>query len=202
MSNPLLSGTAVKKTALAIVPILVLAITLIVGAKAAQFDYSQFQGLPYDPPIVTLVVPSQNAIYNVPNVPLNVTVQIRGWIYGNIEQVRLLNYSLDGQTSIALTLTVPSMYGFHVPYNVYGDNMLAGLTDGNHNLIIYGETFIGGMTCYFNETVSFKVDTSPTPTTVLFPITLVVSSIIVIAVIAIVGVGLAIYFKRHKSKVA
>lgn len=190
-----------KKTALAIVPILALAITLIVGVKAAQFDYSQFKGLPYDPPIVTLVSP-QNAIYNVPNVPLNVTVQIRGWIYTNMEQIRLLNYSLDGQTSITLTLTVPSMYGIHVPCNVYGNNMLTGLTDGNHNLIIYGETFIGGMTCYFNETVFFKIDTSPTPTTELFPITLVVSSIIVIAVVAIVGVGLVIQFRRHKSKVA
>jgi len=129
---------------------------------------------------------------------LNATVQIRGWIYGNIEQLRLLNYSLDGHDPTSLALTVPSMYGIHVPYNVYGNNMLTGLTDGNYNLMIYGETFIGGMTCYFNETVSFKIDTSPTPTTEPFPLTLVIASAIVVTVAAISSL---VYFKKCKHKV-
>jgi len=187
-----------KKTALATVPALVFALALIMGAKAAQFEYSDFEGLPYAPPIVTLVSPSPNATYTVPDVPINVTIQIRGFIYANMERIRWLNYSLDGQNANPLTLTVPSVYEIHeLPYPVNGNNMLKGLSTGNHNLIIYGETFIGGMTCYFNETVSFRVDTSNTPEEAPFPASLVfVTSVgTVIAVI-----GLFVYFKKRRPK--
>jgi hypothetical protein len=169
----------VKKTTLAVT--LVFALTLISGAKAVQFDYTQFEGLPYDPPIVTLASPSQNTTYSMPDVPLNVTVQIRGWLYGNIEQIRWLNYSLDDISKL--------------PYPVYGNDMLIGLSDGSHNLTIFGETFIGGLNGYFNETVSFTVDTSNTSTVAPFPASLLfVASVgIVIAII-----GLLVYFKKRK----
>jgi hypothetical protein len=184
-----------KKTALAIVLILVFTLALIMGAKAAQFEYSDFEGLSYDPPIVTLVSPSPNATYTVPDVPINVTVQIRGWIYCNIERIRCLNYSLDGQTAVPMKLIQPS--DLTSPYYVYGNDVLASLSDGTHNLTIYGETFIGGMTCYFNETVSFRVDTSNTPEKAPFPASLVfVTSVgTVIAVI-----GLLVYFKKRRPK--
>jgi hypothetical protein len=163
----------------------------------AQFDYSQFEGLPYDPPIVTVASPSPHAAYNVSDVPINVTVQIRGWIYGNIEQIRLLNYSLDGKSAIPLTLTVPSMDGIHVPYNVYGNIILTGLSDGNHDLTIYGETFIGVLTCYFNETVSFKIDTSSIPTTEPIPASLIfVASV----GIALAVTGLLVYLKKRPPR--
>jgi Bacterial Ig domain len=158
-----------------------------------QFDYSQFEGLPYDPPIVTVASPSPNATYIAPDVPINVAVQIRGWIYGNIEQIRLLNYSLDGHPPSPLTLTVPSMYGIHVPYDVYGNLLLTGLADGNHNLTVHGETFIGALTCYFNETVSFRVDTSFTPRTEPFPALLVFVASVGLTLVAL---GLVAYFKR------
>jgi hypothetical protein len=185
-----------KKTALPVVLILFFALTLTGRVKAAEFDYSQFEGLPYDPPIVTIVSPSPNATY-MPDVPINVTVQIRGWIYGNIEQIRLLNCNLDGKSAIPLTLTVPSMDGIHVPYNVYGNIILTGLSDGNHNLTVHGETFIGVLTCYFNETVSFKIDTSFIPTTEPFPATLVFIASVGIAIICI---GLFVYLKKRKMK--
>jgi len=162
----------------------------------AQFDYSQFEGLPYDPPIVTVAFPSQDATYIVPDVPINVTVQIRGWIYGNIERIRWLNYSLDGQTAMPITLIQPP--DLTSPYYVYGNDVLAGLSNGNHTLTVRGETFIGGLTCYFNETVSFKVDTSFAPTTGTFPATLVFGVSVGIAVVAI---GLSVYFKKfHRDK--
>ena len=180
-----------KKAALAAVPILVFAITIIMGAKAAQFEYSDFEGLPYDPPIVTLVTP-QNGTYSTPYVPLNVTVQIRGWIYCNIERIRWLNYSLDGQTAMPMTLIQPS--DLTSPYYVYGNDVLASLSDGTHNLTIYGETFIGGMTCYFNETVSFRVDTSNTTTEAPFPASLVFVTSVGTAIAVI---GLLVYLKKR-----
>ena len=191
--SDLVREIAVKKTTLAVT--LVFVLTLISGAKAAQFDYSQFEGWSYDPPIVTLASP-QNTTYNVPDVPLNVTVQIRGWILKNIELIRLLNYSLDGQTAIPLTLIVPSMYDIsELPYPVYGNDILTGLSDGSHNLTIFGETSIGGSNAYFNETVSFTVDTSNTPEPPEpFPTSLIIASVITVAV----SVGLLVYFKKRK----
>jgi len=186
-----------KKTAIALV--LAFVLTLVSGAKAVQYDYRDFEGLPYAPPIVTLVSPSLNETYSVPDVPINFTVQIRGWIYGNLERIRGLNYSLDGQTVIPLTLTLPSTIDIHeLPYPVYGNCVLTGLSDGTHNLTVYGETFIGGMTCYFNETVSFRVDTSFTPKVEPFPATLVFVSSVGIALAVI---SLFVYFKKfHRKK--
>jgi len=183
-----------KKTALAVV--FAFTLTLVSGAKAAQYDYRDFEGLPYDPPIFTLVSPSPNATINAPDVPVNVTVQIRGWIYCNIERIRCLNYSLDGQTRLPMALIVPS--DLASPYSVYGNVVLAGVSDGTHDLTIWGETFIGGMTCYFNETVSFRVNTSktPQPETEPFPTTLIIGS--AIAVAAVAGLGLLIYLKKRK----
>ena len=183
-----------KRTALVLTFIFALMFSLLSGAKAVQYDYGEFEGLPYSPPIVDILSPFSNRTYNVPEIPLNVTVQIRGWILKNIERIRWLNYSLDGQTAISMTLIVPS--DLTSPYPEYGNDMLTGLSDGNHNLTIFGETFIGGLNCYFNETVSFTVDTSnmqepdPSPTTIVVAVT--------ITVVAVVAVGFLVYFKKRK----
>ena len=129
----------------------------------------------------------------MPDVPLNITVQIRGWILKNIERIRWLNYSLDGQTAIPMTLIVPS--DLTSPYPVYGNDMLTGLSDGSHNLTIFGETYIGGINAYFNDTVSFTVDTSKMQEPDPFLTTIVVTSVITVA---IVGISLLVYYKKRK----
>jgi hypothetical protein len=183
-----------KRTSLALTFIFALTFSLFSGANAVQFDYGQFEGLPYTLPIVTLSSPSSNGLYSVPDVPLNVTVQIRSIIYpGNIERIRWLNYSLDGQVPVPMTLIVPS--DLTPPYYVYGNDVLTSLSDENHNLAIFGETFIGGLNGYFNETVSFSVDTSNMQQPDPFLTTMVVASVITVAV---VGIGLLVYFKKRK----
>ena len=194
MLGSLESGTAaMKKTALTLTLILPLLFSMVSVVRSMQVDYTQFEGLPYDPPIVTLTSPFQNATYSVPDVPLNVTIQIRGFIYHNIERIRWLNYSLDGQAPVPMTLTVPS----HLtpPYYVHGNEVLACLSDGSHNLTIFGETFVSGLNGYFNETVSFTVDTSNTPTAVPFPASLLFVASVGIAIAA---TGLFVYFKKRK----
>jgi hypothetical protein len=183
-----------KRTALALA--FVFALTLISGAKGLQFDISQFEGFSYKPPIVSVVSPFQNATYSVQEVPLNVTVQIRGWIFKNIERIRRLDYSLDGQTAIPLTLNVPSMYDISLPYPVYGNSMLTNLSDGSHNLTIFGETFISGLNACFNYTVFFSVDTSYMPT--VAPVS---GSLLFAASVGfdIVAIGLLVYFKKRKE---
>lgn len=182
-----------KKTALTLTLILALLFSMAPIASAMQVDYTQFEGLPYDPPIVTMISPFRNATYSVSDVPLNVTVQIRSNIYHNQERIRWLNYSLDGQTAIPLTLTVPSTS--QLPYTAYGNEMLTGLSNGNHNLTIFGETYIGSLNGYFNETVSFTVDTANTPTATPFPASLLFVASVGITIAAIILFG---YFKKRK----
>jgi hypothetical protein len=190
-----LFGAVLKKRALTLILILPLLFSLVSVVGSMQVDYTQFEGLPYDPPIVTLASPFQNATYSVPDVPLNVTVQIRSIIYaGNIERLRWLNYSLDGHAPVPMTLMVPS--DLTPPYYVHGNEVLASLYNGSHNLTIFGETFVGGLNGYFNETVSFTVDTSNTPTATPFPASLLFVASVGIAIAA---TGLFVYFKKRKQ---
>ena len=130
----------------------------------------------------------------MPDVALNVTVQIRGWILKNVERIRWLNYSLDRQTAIPMTLIVPS--DLTLPYPVYGNGMLIGLSDGSHNLTIFGETYIGGINAYFNETVSFTVDKSKMQEPEPFPTTIVIASEITVAIAGIILLVCCIKRKR------
>jgi len=131
----------------------------------------------------------------VSDVPLNVTVQIRSVIYpGNNERLRWLNYSLDGQVPIAMTLVLPS--DLTPPYYVHGNGVLTSLSDGNHTLTVYGETFVGGLNGYFNETVSFTVDKSIIPEPDSLPTSVAIASVIIVAV---VGIGLLVYHKKHRE---
>jgi hypothetical protein len=187
-----------KKTALALTSIFALMFSMFAGANGVQFDYTQFEGLPYTLPIVIISSPSQNGVYSVSDVPLNVTVQIRSVIYpGNNERLRWLNYSLDGQVSIPLLLEVPS--DLTPPYYVHGNGVLTNLAEGNHALIVYGETYVGGLNGYFNETVSFTVDKS----NILAPDSLLASAAIASAVtVGVVCMGLLLYFKKRRKGAA
>ena len=182
-----------KKAALVLTLMATFLFTMVSGAKAVQFDYEQFEGLPYDHPIVTILAPSSNATYSVSDVPLNVTVQIFGFIYHNWERIKWLNYSLDGQPAIPITFIVPS--DLYPGYHVYGNDVLTGLSDGTHNLTIYGETAVGGLTGNFNATVFFRVDTSTTPNTEPFLTTLGIGAVVATVIIV---TGLFVYFKKCK----
>jgi len=183
-----------KKPVLALTFIFAVVFSLFSGANAVQFDYSQFEGEPYTLPIVIVSSPSPSVVYNVPDVPLNVTVQIRSVLYpGNNERLRWLNYSLDGQVPIPMTLVGPS--DLTPPYYYHGNGVLTSLSDGNHTLTVFGETFVGGLNGYFNETVSFIVDKSIIPETNSLPTSIAIASVVTAAV---VGIGLLVYFKKRK----
>ena len=161
--------------------------------RLVQVACAQFEGLPYDPPIISVLSPSTNEMYSEQSVLLNVRVEIRGNIYHNVETLRWLNYSLDGQTHISMAYFVPS--DLTPPYYVTANDVLHDLSDGTHNLTIHVETAISGLTGNFNTTISFEVNTSNTIVEP-FPTTLVAAASV--ATVAIIGVGLMMYLKKRK----
>jgi hypothetical protein len=84
--------------------------------------------------------------------------------------VNWTGYSLEGGETVA----------------VVGNVTLEGLANGVHNVTVYARDAFGNVGA--SETVSFTVD-------VPFPVTMVVAPI---ASVAVVGVGLILYFKRRK----
>jgi N-acetylneuraminic acid mutarotase len=84
-----------------------------------------------------------------------------------------MGYSLDGQENVIIT----------------GTTSIAGLTSGLHNISVYAkDSFENTGT---SETTTFTIAKEPEP----FPTTIVIAPIVSVAV---VGVGLLVYFKKRK----
>lgn len=119
------------------------------------------------PPILKILEIGTNT--SSQQVPLNFTIN---------EPASWMAYSLDQQTNITIS----------------GNTTLAGLSEGSHNLIVYANDTAGNMvssqTIYF--TVSIETQLQPEP----FPTTLIIGSVVTVAVI---GIGLMVYFKKRKS---
>ena len=86
--------------------------------------------------------------------------------------VNWLGYSLDGQDNVTVT----------------GNTTLAGLANGLHNITVYAKDEFENMGA--SETISFSVE-------VPFPTTLVATAASA-ATVAVVGVGLLVYFRKRK----
>ena len=117
---------------------------------------------------------STSSIYNSTDIPLNFTVNRQ------IVGLSWMGYSLDNQVNVT----------------VGGNTTLTGLIYGFHNLAVYVNDTFGNMVKA--ETVAFSIAREPEPQPESFPMIPVAASI---ATVAIVGVGLLVYFKKHKGKV-
>jgi len=94
--------------------------------------------------------------------------------YSINDQVIKALYSLDGQESV----------------NLSGNTTLTDLSEGSHNITVYAYDRVGNEV---SESVYFTVSV-PKP----FPTTLLLGSAIAVAVAAVVGLGLLVYFKKRK----
>jgi len=92
--------------------------------------------------------------------------------FGVDEPFEKASYVLDGQHNVTIT----------------GNTTLTGLPDGDHNVTIYAIDEAGNTGV--SETIYFNVDV-PEP----FPTILVIASL---STLAIVGIGLLVYFKKRK----
>jgi hypothetical protein len=164
--------------------ILVALLFAVLAASAGLTTYAQFEGLPYKAPIITVQSPQPNGAVAAATVPLNVSVQLFGTLYHNIEHVKSLNYSLDGQPSAPLALVVPSK--LQPGYVVEGNACLVDLAEGEHHLTVYGETAIGELSGCFNQTVTFTVNTkAPCPVSYPFLPVLLASLAALVACVAV-----------------
>ena len=80
-----------------------------------------------------------------------------------------ITYSLDGEETVTIN----------------GKTTLTGLANGDHNITVYAKDEAGNVG---SETTYFSVE-------VPFPTTMVIAPV---ASVAVVGVGLLVYFKKHK----
>ena len=91
------------------------------------------------------------------------------------EPTSWIGYCLDNQANATIT----------------GNLTLTGLTDGSHSILIYANDTAGNMGA--SETIFFNIMQDSTS----FPTVLVAASV---ASVAVVGVGLLIYFKKRSIK--
>jgi parallel beta-helix repeat protein len=119
------------------------------------------------PPKISVLSPL-NQRYNETSIPLVFTVG---------KQVNWTGYSLDGKQNVTVT-------GSGALTNV----TIADVTNGVHSITVYANDTYGNMGA--SETTTFTV-AKPEP----FPTTLVAATSV--AVVAVVGVGLLVYFKKR-----
>jgi hypothetical protein len=86
------------------------------------------------------------------------------------ESVSKVTYSLDGHENVTIT----------------GNTTLNGLSNGAHNVIVYAQDNAGNIGAF--ETIYFSISEP-------FPTTLVVATIVSVAVVA---AGLLLYFRKRR----
>ncbi|XHH09169.1 MAG: right-handed parallel beta-helix repeat-containing protein [Candidatus Bathyarchaeia archaeon] len=131
-------------------------LTQPVTLSALSISQQGFDNLPYTSPSITVLSPAPNGVVSSEDVPLNVTVQVFGFFYHNIEKITSLNYSLDGQPEVPLNLIVPNE--LYPGYTVNADTVLTGLAEGAHNLTFSCETVISQLTQTVSTSFTFTME--------------------------------------------
>jgi hypothetical protein len=212
-----------KKTALTLVAAL---LSITVGTQVVSFTSANpYSPPPFfppepntDPPIITVQSP-HNITYYVNDVQLNFTItQPSSWQQDNLTLAYIykVSYQLDGRTNTMWKMmpsqppTLPTTQQFSA--------LLNGLSTGGHILQINVTTYsiydpVQSVDWHFTSeywmntirTISFTVDAGPYPSPSPspqetgpepFPTTLVIASI---GSVAIVGLGLLVYFKKRQK---
>jgi outer membrane protein assembly factor BamB len=113
-------------------------------ASSIMFCFRPVYANFHEPPaVMQLASPANNTTYNQTSILLNATILLRQYWPANstfeFEDMRWLNYSLDDQQAVALTLT--REYNKNGPgYNEFGLCTLSNLPEGLHHIRVYGQT--------------------------------------------------------------
>ena len=184
-----------KKTALVILLILMLLGLIAVVNQVVEVTEANF--VP-GPPSISIDSPKANETCSTNAVWLNITIQTF-FDYGN--NSRMVECSLDGKENITIPISYVG-FGEDSWSTVTGSVLLHELSEGSHSVTIYATYHFpsyGNYSTSDSRTSNFMIDfpePTPSPEPEFFPATLVITSVIVVAVI--VGMGLFIYFKKPK----
>jgi hypothetical protein len=119
------------------------------------------------PPSITNVSP-KNKTYLLSDIPLSFSID---------ETASQTSYSLDDQANVTIS----------------GNTTLAGLTEGNHTIVIYANDSMGNMGK--SDSMNFAVVRELQPQPEAFPILLVAVSVAVVAVVAVAALA---YRKKQR----
>jgi hypothetical protein len=126
-----------------------------------------------------LILSPQNKTYTTTEVPLT-------WACD--EQKIVADYTLDLWSQAPLYAYFTLSGNASLP----GNTTLTGLSNGTHTLTVNVITERGSASQTVHFTISLETQLQPEP----FPTTLIIASI---ASVAVIGVGLLVYFKKRKS---
>ncbi len=131
-----------------------LAVFAVILVTASSGQKITANPIPSRSPINLVLTSSQKvsynltSVYNVPDILITLTIQLGTNNPLNREEIRLLNYSLDGQTPIPIT---PAYLSTPSNLNATANFRINNLSDGLHNLLVQGETNL-------NETVYANIN--------------------------------------------
>jgi hypothetical protein len=222
--NALLSGAVMKKTALTLTLIMGLCLTItgIQLLPVTNANFIWFYDLPTkpdtNPPLVTLHSPTQNQTFNSQNITLSFTVtKPETWIrpstgkfvngseiYYVLGNITSFYYEVDGVKSENITVQDITTVYLANPQRTLSFSINLTLPEGHHKLCVgvEGETiyrqggvmdpFLSNITYGASKTINFTIAKPPEPFPTAFVLT--VSG----APVAVVSIGLLIYFKKRK----
>ena len=139
--------------------------------------------------------------YGPTNTPYTTNEQYTPFGYGTVPPKTTVvsplisNYTL-GNVSLAFTVNKPTVWmGYSLDgqdnVTIAGNITLTSLAVGLHNVTVYAKDEFENIAA--SDTVTFSIAETPEP----FPTTLVAATIL--ATVALVGVGLLVYFKKRKQ---
>lgn len=194
-------GAVMKKAASAVIQLMLFIISII--SQPACFTNANPDSRPWAlNPIITVFSPVENQSCNSSEVTLNFTVtKPKDW-FESCVQMRYFAYCVDGfidgvadeketivEVQDPLDAEDPTT-SFSFSFN------LTGLKDGPHWLEIYAEGFVSGSRIGATKRINFTTHTPEAESQLdSFLTSFAIGSIIIVAV---VSVGLLLYFKKRK----
>lgn len=144
------------------VRVLTVILALVLFGVVAEPATGNFK--PYPGPEIAAVSPAQNGVYNLPSILLVVNVTTfrfdptPAW-----EGIAWLNYSLDGKTEVATSITSVGEAANGDGRILIANGVLSGMQDGPHTVYIRGNTTFAKYPAIpetsFSLTIYFRVDT-------------------------------------------
>ncbi len=142
----------------------------------------------------------KNTIYNENQVPLNITIRTtNGFRFGYSNFVNKIFYCLDEQANVTIPFTVSQTGDQDTQhYNYKALTTLTGLSDGDHNVIVYAV----GTYPFTIESIDFAIEYSlktPSPTP-LPPIRFYNPYLILFgSTLLLIALGILAYFKKYRK---